>query len=87
MVFTTHDVDMAFSFAHEVAVFHDGEVLEQGETVSIFSNDALMEAAGLKKPLVLEIGQQAQALGLLSSQDSLPRDGKEILEMMRKFKA
>ena len=87
LVFTTHDVDMAFSFAHEVAVFHDGEVLEQGETVSIFSNDALMEAAGLKKPLVLEIGQQAQALGLLSSQDSLPRDGKEILEMMRKFKA
>lgn len=86
LVFTTHDVDMAYEFAHEVAVFHDGKVLDQGETVSIFSNAALMDGVGLDKPLVLEIGLHAQSLGLLSHQDPLPRNGKGVLDMMQRFK-
>jgi cobalt/nickel transport system ATP-binding protein len=60
LVFATHDVDLAYTWADEVAVFCDGRVLQQGETVAILSDRELLRAARLPMPLLLEL---AQALG------------------------
>ena len=82
LVFTTHDVDMAYGFAHHVAVFDGGKVLAQGDAVDIFSNGRVMAAAGLQQPLALEIGLKARTLGILSVTDPLPRNRVDILRML-----
>ena len=35
LVFSTHDVDLAYTWADQVALFHDGAVLCQGETAAV----------------------------------------------------
>jgi len=82
LVFTTHDVDMAYGFAHEVAVFDHGKVLAQGEVGEIFRDQSVIDKAGLSIPLTLEIGLKAQSLGLLSATDALPRNRAELLAML-----
>jgi cobalt/nickel transport system ATP-binding protein len=82
LIFSTHDVDMAYAFAHQVAVFHAGKVLSQGDATEIFMDSNLMEQAELGIPLALEIGLTAQAKGIFPSTERLPRDRKDILSLI-----
>ena len=47
LVFTTHDVDMAFRFADEAALFHGGRVVARGPAKTILADAATMDRAGL----------------------------------------
>src|SRR5262249_16845498 len=73
LVFSTHDVELAYRFANEVALFCDGKVLAQGPIVEILCNPELTKQARLEAPLLLKLGLQAQRSGLVSANDPLPR--------------
>lgn len=60
LVFSTHDVDLAYAWANHVAVFHDGAVLRQGETAVVLSDREVLRQARLRPPLLLEV---VEALG------------------------
>ncbi len=77
LVFATHDMDLAYTWADVVAVFCDGRVLRQGETVAVLSDRELLQAARLKMPWLLEV---AQALGEL---EQPPRSQEALLELLR----
>ncbi|MFO1430914.1 MAG: ATP-binding cassette domain-containing protein [Candidatus Competibacteraceae bacterium] len=77
LVFATHDVDLAYTWADGVAVFCDGQVLAQGETVAILSDRKLLQAARLEMPWLLEV---AQALG---AKESPPRSQQALLDLLR----
>jgi cobalt/nickel transport system ATP-binding protein len=47
LVFTTHDVDMAWRFAHDAALFHQGRVVAHGNARSILGDAEVMDRAGL----------------------------------------
>jgi len=79
LVFATHDVDLAYTWADGVAVFCDGRVLRQGETVAVLSDRELLHAARLKTPWLLEI---VQALGGL---EQPPRSQEALLDLLRQF--
>ena len=81
LVFATHDVDLAYSWADGVAVFCDGRVLRQGETVAVLSDRELLHAARLKTPWLLEI---VQALGGL---EQPPRSQEALLDLLRQFQS
>ena len=85
LVFTTHDADMAYEFAQQVAVFHQGRVLAQGATQDIFSDRALLTQAGLAVPLILDFALKARQLGLMPASDPLPRNRGQMLDMVTKF--
>jgi cobalt/nickel transport system ATP-binding protein len=77
LVFATHDMDLAYTWADVVAVFCDGRVLRQGETVAVLSDRELLHAARLRTPWLLEV---AQALGEL---EQPPRSQEALLELLR----
>jgi cobalt/nickel transport system ATP-binding protein len=82
LVFATHDVDLAYSFAHEVALFNGGTVLAQGEATKVLSNCALLEQSRLRIPLILALGLKARACGLLSKEAALPRSHRDLELLM-----
>ena len=50
LVVSTHDVDFAARFAHRGLVFSRGKLMADGPMDSIFSREALLREAGLRKP-------------------------------------
>ncbi len=81
LVFSTHDVELAYAWADQVALFHDGAVLRQGETVAVLADDEIMSQARLHAPLLLELAR------LLRQEDDdawwPPRSRKEMLALLR----
>ncbi len=84
LVFTTHDVELAYRFADEVAIFNAGRTLAQGPAADILSNDELLRAAALGAPLLLQIGLRARDLGILAANDPLPRTPEAVLSLLQK---
>jgi cobalt/nickel transport system ATP-binding protein len=78
LVFSTHDVELAYGWADEVAVFHEGTVRIQGETTAVLGDGELLHRARLRPPLLLEV---AQALG--ADVESLPRTREALLAQLR----
>ena len=56
LVFTTHDVDLAWDFAHDVALFNQGKVVRHGAAAEVLADRDALAAAGLEPPLLLELG-------------------------------
>ena len=57
IVISTHDVDFAWRFASRVLVLSQGKIIADATAEEIFANDGLLRAAGLRKPLLFEIGE------------------------------
>jgi cobalt/nickel transport system ATP-binding protein len=81
LVFSTHDVELAYAWADQVAVFHEGAVLCQGETTAVLGNREALHRARLRPPLLLEVvetldaGQQAVR--------PAPRSREAVLALLR----
>ncbi len=84
LVFTTHDVELAYRFADEIALFEGGRTLAQGPSAEVLSNSELLRTAGLEAPLLLRLGLRARELGILSPEESLPRSPDAVLRLLRK---
>jgi len=84
LVFTTHDVDLAYGFADNVALFDQGQVLAQGGALEILADEGLLKTARLKPPFLLELGLQARRLGLLAETDALPRSRGDALALLER---
>jgi cobalt/nickel transport system ATP-binding protein len=81
LVFSTHDADLAYAWADQVAVFHEGTVLCQGETVAVLGNRDMLHRARLRPPLLLEV---AEILGASpGGSQSAPRSREAMLEWLR----
>jgi len=64
LVLTTHDVDLAWALADEVALFVAGRTLRQGPAAEVLADRALLAEAGLEPPLLLELGVSSRAEAL-----------------------
>lgn len=82
VIVSTHDVDMAYSWADYVYVMVGGKVLGQGQPVEVFQDEELLQRAGLVKPWVLEVYQELWKKGWVSH-GPLPRTKPELLDRMR----
>ncbi len=78
LVFTTHDVDFAYDFADDVALFSGGKVLAQGVAAHVLSDEMLLRQAHLRLPLILGLGLKARACGLLGHEAALPRSARDL---------
>jgi cobalt/nickel transport system ATP-binding protein len=78
LVFATHDVDLAYGFAHDVALFSGGKVVAQGEAAQILADRALLRSARLRLPVILGLALKARACGLLDDNAPLPRTRRDI---------
>jgi cobalt/nickel transport system ATP-binding protein len=81
LVMATHDVDLALAWADGVAVVVDGGV-RQGEPSAVLSSVDLLEAARLRRPWVISVGERLRRLGMLPPQ-ARPRDESSLLSLLR----
>jgi cobalt/nickel transport system ATP-binding protein len=87
LVFTTHDVDLAWGWADDVAVFAAGRVAVQGEAEQVLADGGALAAAHLKPPFLLQLGLRARELGLLGPEDPLPRRHRDGLALLDRLKS
>ena len=83
LVFTTHDVELAYRFAHDVAIFDAGRTLAQGPIEDILCRESLLREARLGAPFLLKVGMRARALGLLQPTQPLPRSPEGVLALLQ----
>lgn len=79
LVFSTHDVDLAWRLAQDVALFAAGSVHHHGPAAEILSQTTALAVASLRPPLLIDIALKARALGLLAADAPLPRDADQLL--------
>ncbi len=81
LVFSTHDVDLAYTWADQVALFHEGTVLCQGETAAVLGDREVLQRARLRPPLLLEV---AETLGVGQHRHyPAPRSREAVLTLLR----
>lgn len=82
LVFTTHDVDLAYTLADEVALFSGGTVIAHGPAETVLADGKALAEAHLRPPLLLELGLKARVFGWLASGEPLPREPQDMLALM-----
>jgi len=82
LVFSTHDVELAYRFADEVAVFEGGKILAQGPVTTTLADSDLVRRAKLDTPFLLKLGLRARELGLLKPGEALPRSPAAALRLL-----
>ncbi|MGE5506550.1 MAG: energy-coupling factor ABC transporter ATP-binding protein [Actinomycetota bacterium] len=82
LVFTTHDVDLAWSFADRVALFAGGRVIRQGAADQVLADADALAAARLKPPLLLAVAETLRARGLLPTDAPPPRTREELMAVL-----
>lgn len=82
-ILSTHDVNLAYSWADRIAVLGDGVALTTGTPEEVFNDAALLERASLTQPWLLEVGRELAARGLLPSGQPLPRSKDCLLNYLR----
>jgi cobalt/nickel transport system ATP-binding protein len=61
LVLSTHDVDLAYAWAADVAIFSDGRTVAQGPAAEVLGDAETLAEARLQAPMILEL---ARAMGL-----------------------
>lgn len=82
ILISTHDVDLAYSWADRIFVMNQGQVLMEGKPDEVFCRQDVISAADLNLPWLVETHTEFMRLGLLSSSSSLPRTKEELYESL-----
>ncbi|WP_295430985.1 ABC transporter ATP-binding protein [uncultured Thiodictyon sp.] len=80
LVFSTHDVDLAYGWADEVAILGQGLVLCQGEALATLADPERLHAAHLKTPTLLAL---AVAMGVADGPGGPPRTQAALVARLR----
>ena len=78
VIMATHDVNYAFEWADEVAVFHAGKVMAQGDPERIFADEELLASNNLERPAAYELFDSLCEKGVLSRELPVPHNLKVL---------
>ncbi|MEW5897761.1 MAG: ATP-binding cassette domain-containing protein [Bacillota bacterium] len=81
IVFSTHDVDLAYSWADYVFLLKDGMLIGEGPPEAVFGDPRLLAAAELEKPWVVEVYEELQRKGWVAGRRP-PRSKEELLALI-----
>ncbi|MCB2105359.1 MAG: ABC transporter ATP-binding protein, partial [Rhodobacteraceae bacterium] len=82
LVFTTHDVELAWTLADDVALFRGGRAVAASGAGTILTDRALLEGVGLRPPLLLDLALHARDRGLIAEGAPLPRTPDDLKRAM-----
>ena len=80
LVISTHDMDLAWEWADEVAVLVEGRTVRQGMVTDIFADTGLLHQARLHQPWLSAVTADLHEAGVLPP-GSQPRYRKEFLHI------
>jgi len=77
IIFSTHDVDLAYSWADYIFIMKDGMVIGEGAPERVFCDDRLLEEAELERPWLLDVYEELKRRGFVAA-NSPPRTREEF---------
>jgi len=77
IIMSTHDVDIAYTWADYIFVINYGKVVGEGTPEAVFQDESLLRAADLEKPWLVDVYNQLKNKGLINS-EPIPRTKKEF---------
>lgn len=83
VIMSTHDVDLAYSWADYVFLLGDGRKMAEGLTKEVFENQGLLEEVNIEKPWILEIFELLKKNDLIKENGS-PQSKGELIEMIER---
>lgn len=87
IILSTHDVELAYSFADHIIVMKDGKIEGEGTPYEIFSNTKLLECCYLEKPLILEVFEMIGKNVQVNCINNIPKNKKELFEVIKQLQA
>lgn len=63
IIISTHDMNLAYSWASRIVVLGEGRILGSGTVKEVFDNDGLIAKSGLELPMVLQLFKQLNNCG------------------------
>ncbi|MBF0144286.1 MAG: ABC transporter ATP-binding protein [Magnetococcales bacterium] len=64
IVFSTHDIELAYTWAEEAAIFANGRILAQGPVTSLLTDLPLLERANLTPPAAVTLRNALAKIGV-----------------------
>ena len=83
IIISTHDVNLAYQWADKIVLMHDGEILGQGDAVTVFQQDDWLRKAHLEKPWILETFQFLSMERMVSTEIPVPQSKEALLQMIK----
>ncbi|MEG0853886.1 MAG: ABC transporter ATP-binding protein [Angelakisella sp.] len=80
LLVSTHDVEFAWSWADRAVVLSQGEIIADAPIAEVFSQERVLHAAGLTKPILFEAGQ---LLFPALPPQKLPRSMEQLKTMIK----
>jgi len=81
LIMSTHEMEVAYSWADDFKVVHQGRLLFSGPADELFANRSLLELLGFQPPSVFRMNEEMVRSGVME-RDPVPRD---MTEMRLKF--
>ncbi len=82
VLFSTHDVDLAYTAADWCLVLARGRVIGQGPPAEVFRDQTLLTAAGLARPWLLDLFDEARRRGWVADGEKPPLDPDALLKAL-----
>ncbi|HDR73537.1 MAG TPA: ATP-binding cassette domain-containing protein [Methanoculleus sp.] len=67
ILLSTHDVELAYRWADEVVFMHEGTILASGLPGEVFADEALLQRARLKPPMIVDLHCQLVRRGVIGA--------------------
>ncbi|MDW7732714.1 MAG: ATP-binding cassette domain-containing protein [Methanolobus sp.] len=82
IIISTHDVDLAYSWADYVFLMNEHKIISEGTPEEIFMQPDKLKAAHLRRPATLEIYEEIKRRGLARN-NCCPRDIPDLVHSLR----
>jgi len=83
LIMATHDMDLAYAWADDMAVLHQGTVLRQGAPATVLQEESLLTSSHLRIPWALAVGLRLRELGWFSPTAALPRTRTDLMACLQ----
>lgn len=84
IILSTHNVDIAYSWADNIVVMNDGMILKQGLSEEIFTDTELMNKSNLSIPIILELYYELKKNGRINPDSPVPKNKTELFKLINK---
>lgn len=82
IIISTHDVDLAYSWADRLAIMSSGQIIAQGEPGQLFLRPELIKSADLALPWLIEMYSGLMEKGWLLPSTPLPKTKADLLTIL-----
>lgn len=82
VVLSTHNVDLAYSWADYIYIFAEGKIIGEGRPEEVFQKQDLLDTADLVQPWIVEVYDHLVGQGIINDDIPLPNSKEELFALI-----